>query len=1239
MSNGVFNLDSDPENSIFSPLKRQYGNPFINLLMGIATGNNYMPQPEDGQSMYDALIQRERSRQFAELQSSSFGNNALFQNLGINHSPMMSMMGMMAASPDSMTGKLLNNVLGGNPMAASMQLYAGLSGANTMGAFGRISGVTAGETEGIMQSLANNFYKRQEYEGEGGIREQIRNDTTKFLTKEAERGPEGIKYLEDLGIKGLELGNDGKLTEKSKQKIKNADLTAGEKADVSSIKDIISQKLGEQDEDIQKTLDKRLEEQLLARKVATKKEIDSSRDKNGLLDTSKINKLVADYENKPLTLSENLRDRIATKEFQANELSTAMEGLEAAKKKNDPNKIKEYNQKIQKILESNKLVPLGKEMTNYQDKEGGFDTEKLDSLVKGLRTRSEDERLYKKSEFFNEKGFKYKNYNFEKSRGFKLEDFTSGFSRAADLRALGDSKELSPEEAMAKFSENAGGAMSAARSVFGNKSGGELVANMSELVGSSSMDLGSEQGAGKMEDLLRRVKATQRVAGISIQTMLAVIKSGQELAANNPNLQFANSSANTELAMKAVRTAADSGRLMSSADFREAGGTQAMAMGEIQESHAFAQSGLGDTYATFLALAKGRTFVDDEGKEQDAFEAIKKLGSSGKITGSGLASGGMQEVAKILGMSTQEVAFQASNPLLAQEAKKDEDTLNAIYGAKQSSVMETLFTGMENKGVNRDELLAKYQEYKKEGKSDNEFFTQQLIPKLTTAESQDMFRSQKGTIAKGFRDSMRSPEEKNRMEELIKRQAEEDKEVSKKLDSKRSPIVTQTVEAMASGSEISQDAVMEGLSNVFTTKDVTKAETKKAVEKALDSAADLNSLVGDKNKTDEQKYKEGAADKVNDILKARVEKAKEQGVKTDVVATATQEKLELVRENLSGGMKNLSFKDSQKKLAELKKIPASKLNDIQKKELATLEAAKELGLSSERSFDMAKGGTLAAVSGAVVQGYADEEVKGIIEERKTIAVKQMGQRLEQQSKADTINDAEKQEQEKLKEVMQHYKKTDASGKEYIDWKELYEDKTNPTRKKAAGEKENYFAQEDKKSKQIDQDYDNLIKANNLQESYAKERDERRSRMKAGEQISPEETKKFNEKYKEMYDQSRVAIKILKQHGVTEEEVDELYKGMSARPDADPYDAVKFKEKAEKIKSTRAKNGSVLSREINETKDKLQLEQRSLEGQGKAAGENAVQKELGEAFTSLKNMIENGGGIKTALEGLATVLSK
>jgi hypothetical protein len=1228
----------------------------------------------------------------------------LFQNLGFDNSSMMSMLGQMVASPDSMTGKLLNNTLGGNPMAASMQLYAGLAGANTMGAFGRTSAISAGETESVMQALANNFYKRQEYEGQGGIREGIKKDTAKFLTREAERGPEGIKYLESLGIKGLELGEDGKLTEKAKQRISEFDLTAeadetseekGKKIRQTAVTGVVKDiglLLKEQDADIKKQLDERLEKQLLARKVATKSQLDSSRDQNGLLDPTKLKTLVDQYTDKGIeapdteeskiarkeiqtdlekkldkaatektekaskemidslvafnivtpqqaedlknkdggvkiaevsnmikkygageetlaeqpTQSEIIRDRIATKELAANELSSAMQGLETAKNKKDTNKIQEYNQKIQNILESNKLVPVGKEMIQYQDKEGGFDTEKLDPIVEGLRTRSEDERLYKRSEFFKEKGFRYKNYDFEKSRGFKLEDFTSAYYKAADLRMLGDSRNMSPAEAMDRLSKNAGGAMSAARSVFGDKSGSELVANMSELVGSSDVDLGSEQGASKMEDLLRRVKATQRVAGISIQTMLAIIKSGQELAANNPNLQFANSSANTELALKAVRTAADSGRMMSGADYRQAGGNQAMAMGEIQESQAFAQSPIGNAYATFLAAAKGKTFTDKDGNVRDSTEALKEMARNGKLTAKGLAQGGLDQVAEILGTTAAEVSYQANNPLLAQEAMRDEGIMKAVYEAKDSSVTETMFSGLERAGVDREDLIKKYKQAKQEGKTDDDFFIQEVIPNLNES-GQELFRQQKGTFARSLRKTLRTPEENERMEKLIDRQAQDDKEVAKQLDSKRAPIVTQVIEAIASGADISQDAVMEGLSNIFTTKDVTKDETKQAVEKALVSASDLNAIVGDKTKTDDQKIKSGAVDKINDILKARVDKAKEQGKSTDVVANVTKEKLELVRDTLGnmGGVSNL--KEAKAKLADLQKR-RNKLSDPQKRELAALEAAKEMGLmSSEQSFKRAKGKTLEEISAGVVQGYADEEVKQIIEKREDVEVKQMGERLTEQSKQAPVGEAEKKEQEELQKAMKFYTKKDAAGKEYVDWKELYKDKADKTRKKAPGEKANFFAEEDKKVKS---DFENVQKNITALE-------------KTQDQTSSSAVAKREE-----------IAKTLKSYGATDDQLKSITKQDGS------YDLAKLKELTGQTQDkTSYKSGSsTLNRAVDEVRENLKAQEESLTAKGKSAGEDPFQKELGEAFKSLGEMIRDGGGIRSALEALSTALT-
>ena len=67
MSN-VASFNQDPIFSEYSPYGRNYGNPVANLLMKSLVGFNYAPKPQSGQGMYDAYFQRERSREFYNIQ-------------------------------------------------------------------------------------------------------------------------------------------------------------------------------------------------------------------------------------------------------------------------------------------------------------------------------------------------------------------------------------------------------------------------------------------------------------------------------------------------------------------------------------------------------------------------------------------------------------------------------------------------------------------------------------------------------------------------------------------------------------------------------------------------------------------------------------------------------------------------------------------------------------------------------------------------------------------------------------------------------------------------------------------------------------------------------------------------------------------------------------------------------------------------------------------------------------------
>jgi hypothetical protein len=164
----------------------------MNMFMHNTFGHNLIPQRDNGQSMHEAMIQRMRSANFMNLQTSQFSNNRLFSQLGMSGSPYAGVVGGMLGSPNGMMANMMSPVLGGNPMAASMQLYAGMTGANTMGAFGGMNNISAKGTEAVMNSLSSNFYKgKQEYGGSEGYQQQAQKESREFLRSRMNEGTAG----------------------------------------------------------------------------------------------------------------------------------------------------------------------------------------------------------------------------------------------------------------------------------------------------------------------------------------------------------------------------------------------------------------------------------------------------------------------------------------------------------------------------------------------------------------------------------------------------------------------------------------------------------------------------------------------------------------------------------------------------------------------------------------------------------------------------------------------------------------------------------------------------------------------------------------------------------------------------------------------------------------------------------------------------------------------------------------
>jgi hypothetical protein len=139
-----------------------------NLLKQVFFGKNYIPTPAAGEDPYDAFLNKQRNMTSRKLQSEALSEHPILKSMGVKSNPALTALGYAASSPDKGLGDMLSPILGGNPAKATRNIYEGMRGANTMGAFGRMSDITEDETRGVMDSINNRFYKQAKERLVGG---------------------------------------------------------------------------------------------------------------------------------------------------------------------------------------------------------------------------------------------------------------------------------------------------------------------------------------------------------------------------------------------------------------------------------------------------------------------------------------------------------------------------------------------------------------------------------------------------------------------------------------------------------------------------------------------------------------------------------------------------------------------------------------------------------------------------------------------------------------------------------------------------------------------------------------------------------------------------------------------------------------------------------------------------------------------------------------------------------------
>ena len=139
-------------------------NQFANLAVSLLAGRGIFPQPQGDNSVYDAMLQRSRNLNFHYIAKRATASSQMAAMMGgINtDSPIYQALYPLAAMPDSPVWKMMSPLIGGNAVKAQMGLYGDLNG-QTMAMTGRMGGVSAYETDRMMDQLQGKFYKHSDF--------------------------------------------------------------------------------------------------------------------------------------------------------------------------------------------------------------------------------------------------------------------------------------------------------------------------------------------------------------------------------------------------------------------------------------------------------------------------------------------------------------------------------------------------------------------------------------------------------------------------------------------------------------------------------------------------------------------------------------------------------------------------------------------------------------------------------------------------------------------------------------------------------------------------------------------------------------------------------------------------------------------------------------------------------------------------------------------------------------------
>jgi len=297
------------------------------------------------------------------------------------------------------------------------------------------------------------------------------------------------------------------------------------------------------------------------------------------------------------------------------------------------------------------------------------------------------------------------------SRGYGLEELAPQFVRGAQLGLIGKHSNLSDSYVSGIRGGNIEKALSAFRPI-GAAMGTSEIEAINQLFANEAPDITLHPGANKVAQLGRDVAAVSRVAGMSIKSLIGMVKTMQDLSAQNPELQYMGSST-TQLTLDAVKKATALNMVLSADQSRALGGVQGIANRELSTTFNSLTSPMGKLIGNSLLLAKQASL--QTGHTIDISDLVQQYSNS-RQTDADLSnfingSNGKPGVAGRLGINPQMYMQTVNNEGLTSDYTSNPDLVMQSAAFSKNAIRTQVDNILRYSGLSYKDVSNAYNKY------------------------------------------------------------------------------------------------------------------------------------------------------------------------------------------------------------------------------------------------------------------------------------------------------------------------------------------------------------------------------------------------------------------------------------------------------------------------------------------------------------------------------------------------